>query len=698
MGKKVAKSTKKFAGSGRLKKVIKARHSQQKWRKKKPARRQGVAKDGEDSEREQEQEQPRKSAEKTAKKMSVDDFLNGTFMDESADEISDGEALDDGEEEEEEEEEDSLEDESEIADNESFASVDDLEEEGKAHMHELAQLAEKDPEFYKYLQENDRELLEFNDDDASVDEIEESSEEDEKDKLPTLTMAILRKWQVALLEQRSLRALRRMLIAFRSAAHMNEEDQVLVWKIDNSAVYNKLITTSLRYSPIVLEHHVPYKKLPNGKFKPPTQTKKFKTLQKLIQSFFQNIVHLISQLTDNDLLRLAVSESAKLIPYVLSSRKVIKHYLKKCLELWSSSEDNVRLAASVAMRLLASSTDESVLDNILRGCYLTLVRSSKSTRLHTLPFINLMKNSASDLFCIDHSISYQHAFGFIRQLAIHLRNSLKLRTKEAYKDVYNWQFVHSIDFWSIVLSKTCDVRLLTEKGEDCELKALIYPLVQVGLGAIKSIPSGRSHPFHLHVIRSLLHLIKHTHIYTPLSPYLVPILASALTPPSRPKSATLRPLDFEVQIRIPQQYVKTRIFYEGLIEESSYLLAEWLATEAVHGSIAFPEIVLPIAVQLRKSLKDAKSSQGLVKNQGVAKTLLERMEESARWVETRRQNVTFGPGKLDAVTEWEKDLKTRLGDSPLLKYLNIQRKIRDKRQKLVEKAREGDDIMVEESE
>ena len=125
-------------------------------------------------------------------------------------------------------------------------------DEGKAHMLELAQLAEKDPEFYKYLQENDRELLEFEDgeEDISVDEEEEGPEVPE-DKVPRLTMAILKKWQKALLEVRfrrlmlftqlkrenqkqSLRALRRMLIAFRSAARMNEEDQVLAWKIDNS--------------------------------------------------------------------------------------------------------------------------------------------------------------------------------------------------------------------------------------------------------------------------------------------------------------------------------------------------------------------------------------------------------------------------------------------------------------------------------
>ena len=65
-----------------------------------------------------------------------------------------------------------------------------------------------------------------------------------------------------------------------------------------------------------------------------------------------------------------------------------------------------------------------------QSTYLTLVRSCKSTSAHTLPAINLMKNSASELFCADHAASYQHAFGYIRQLAIHLRNSMKTKTKE----------------------------------------------------------------------------------------------------------------------------------------------------------------------------------------------------------------------------------------------------------------------------
>ena len=36
----------------------------------------------------------------------------------------------------------------------------------------------------------------------------------------------------------------------------------------------------------------------------------------------------MSQISDNDMLRLALSETAKLVPYVTSSRKTVKLYLK----------------------------------------------------------------------------------------------------------------------------------------------------------------------------------------------------------------------------------------------------------------------------------------------------------------------------------------------------------------------------------
>ena len=94
--------------------------------------------------------------------------------------------------------------EGDVDDNASFASVDDLEEEAAAHKLELKKLAEQDPEFFKYLQENDRELLAFDageDEDMDEDmDIAEGGEEDEEMKAPTLTSGILKRWQKAILE------------------------------------------------------------------------------------------------------------------------------------------------------------------------------------------------------------------------------------------------------------------------------------------------------------------------------------------------------------------------------------------------------------------------------------------------------------------------------------------------------------------
>jgi nucleolar complex protein 2 len=135
---KLQKSTKKFAASGRLKKVIKARHAQQKRHKKRPVRRRDV-------ERDEEKISPLKQT-KDDDDVDMESDLEvereiATDDDESDDDLKGRHPL-------------------------SFfytKSESVITDDGEAHVLELAQLAKKDPEFYQYLQENDRDLLEFND-------------------------------------------------------------------------------------------------------------------------------------------------------------------------------------------------------------------------------------------------------------------------------------------------------------------------------------------------------------------------------------------------------------------------------------------------------------------------------------------------------------------------------------------------------
>ena len=66
----------------------------------------------------------------------------------------------------------------------------------------------------------------------------------------------------------------------------------------------------------------------NVNSKAPAQTAKLKGLSKMITSHFYNVIRLLEHLTEKDTLILAFNESAKLLPYVISSRKAAKLYLK----------------------------------------------------------------------------------------------------------------------------------------------------------------------------------------------------------------------------------------------------------------------------------------------------------------------------------------------------------------------------------
>lgn len=210
------------------------------------------------------------------------------------------------------------------------------------------------------------------------------------------------------------------------------------------------------------------------------------------------------------------------------------------------------------------------LDLCLRNIYLTFVRNCKGTNEHTLPSINLMRNLATQLYAIDLDLSYQQAFVYIRQLAIHLRNAMQLKNKvsryimgykkccltlylqESYQTIYNWQFVHCIDFWSNVLAANC-------ADPNSPLHPLVYPLTQVALGAIQLVPTAQYFPARFHIIRSMITLGRSTKVYIPLAPYLMQLFESReLTALAKP--STLKPLMWDIHLRAPKQYLHGRVY------------------------------------------------------------------------------------------------------------------------------------------
>ncbi|EFE43736.1 hypothetical protein TRV_01484 [Trichophyton verrucosum HKI 0517] len=576
----------------------------------------------------------------------------------------------------------------------------------EAHKDQLEALKEKDPEFYKYLKENDAELLEFGDhgDLAEVDELSEAEEEEapaaKKSKKSkkreetdltldkTLRMPMVKQWQKSMLLQHSLRATRQAVLAFRIAAYVDDEDnEDRKYTISDPDVYHQVLITALEEVPKVLNHHLPVKETAGGKIRVALDSKKFKTLTPLIKSHVSSIHQLLTTLSDAAALKLTISAIEPMLPYILQFRKLLKVLIKTVVGHWSeaSNSEVTRITAFLILRKLLVIGDAGIREGVLKASYEGVVKGSRNTSVHTLPGINLMKNSAAELWGIDQNIAYTTGFTFIRQLAIHLRGSITNPTKDSYKAVYNWQYVHSLDFWSRVLAAHCDPLVEAKAGKQCALRPLIYPVVQIILGAMRLIPTAQYFPLRFQLTRSLLRLSLSTGTYIPLSSALLEVLNSAeMKKP--PKASTLRPLDFSTTIRTPKSYLRTRVYQDGVAEEVSELLSEYFTLWTKN--IAFPELALPVVVMLKRWLKEVSSRSSGNKNPKVSQIfllLVQKIEANCRWIEERRAKITFAPRNRAEVEGFLKE--TEWDTTPLGAFVKTQRIQRAERAKLLESSR-----------
>ncbi|RHZ46934.1 hypothetical protein Glove_603g9 [Diversispora epigaea] len=519
-----------------------------------------------------------------------------------------------------------------------------------------------------------------------MDEIEEEEEEEEAlalkeaglddnndNNMPTstmLTMEMVTKWQESITKSHSLRSLQRLLVAFRAATNINDE-KTFAFKITDPTVFNNLIVVCLKYVIGVFDYHLKRENQEPSKTKLLCTNKKWKTLEPLVKSYLNTIIHMFRQITEDDMIYLIVKESEKTIPYYACLPKLANHYLKQLLEIWGTAKDKTRIIAFLNIRKLASISPAPFIDFCLKGIYTTFVQYCKDTTPFTIPSINLMRNCAVEMYGIDFKSSYQSAFRYIRQLAIHLRNSSHKKNDESFNAVYNWQYVHCLDYWSNVLATYCDQERVS--GEN-SFQELIYPFVQVSTGVIRLIPTAQYFPLHFHCIHSLIQLIQKTGTFIPLAPYLFDILQSSEIR-RNPKPTTLKPLDFMTILKAPKNYLHTRVYQEGIYEKLLELLFEYYSCFCL--SIAFPELVIPAIIQIKRHIKHSKN----LKFNKQLQQLVEKLEQNSKFIEQHRSQIDFSPNDHAQVNAFSRNMNQ--DSTPLGSYVKSIRKLKEKKEKMI---------------
>ena len=567
-------------------------------------------------------------------------------------------------------EEDASDSEDEVVD---FDSEDDEDiEAAEARMKaEMEKLAENDPDFHEYLQNNESSLLDFkneiggiegeDDDDDEEDEAMEGDDDDddEDDDEPKSNDVLvdaktLKAMEYGAFESHGLKPLRKLIQAYVSACHMADaQDQdedgsgrlrinnSKKYLIESSTVFDKLMVTCLSKVHEELHYHLLGKgsSVEGGDdmdddeeeqdnavalstdeidVNAPANPRKlvnshrWTALKMSIQSFIKATLHLMAEAKEAKLLSFIIKSLANYVPYLSAFPRLGKALLKALTSKWASTSDasesyqTVRLNAFLRIRQLALTQPFPFIELCLKSTYLAYAKASKfanaSTVSSLLPQLTFMGNCVVELYSLDYASSYQHAFVYIRQLALHLRSALQKKTPDTFRIVYCWQYMHCIKLWTAVLAASSGK---TGDGDDegALMRSLIYPLVEIIFGVAKLIPSTRHLPLRLHCVRYLQQLAAASETFIPTTSILLEVfdLKEVSMAPKRVKKRTgdVRGVRLPVILKLPKEdALRTVEQLDTCLGETFLLLNR--EVDLYKYSAGIPEFSVRICQTLRK--------------------------------------------------------------------------------------------------
>lgn len=654
---KPTKATKKFQ-SKHLKHTIEHRKEVQKHNKK-----YGLRKKKSD---EPEPEQPKKASKEVFDDMTVDDFFAGGF------EVPKEKKKKGKKQESESEESDEAED-----DEDMQQDMDDL--------------AEKDPEFYNYLKKNDKALLDFEGsnplDGIEVSDDEEEEEEEEApvgaQKQPQaertrieITSALVKEWDTQL-KTPSLDVLREVEMAFRAAVKGASADHFKYVATDPKA-FSELMVVGLRKVPEAVQKLVPYTKSQHGVRTIP-QGRDANQVAAVLKAQAGLYITLLKDVQSTETAAMVLASVQEVLPYYVLHRKLLKELLGAVAGVWAlSAEIDTQVAAYAFLRNACGEFPKLMLENVLRKTYAAFLQRSRRTTVQTMPNLNFCKNSAAGLCEIDEASAYQVGFEHIRQLAIHLRGLLLGTARDPSKAVYNWQFCHALDFWSRVVAQHCvPEKELKHKLKELPLRPLVYPLVQVTLGAVRLVPTAQFFPLRFYLVRLMLRIMQTTGVYIPVFPLIAEVLTSSALSKGG-KRTTLPPVDFDHSIKVSQQYLATKVYQDGLCEQVLELTGEFFAVYSK--SVAFPELATPAVLAIRRYSKRSKN----VRFNRQLNQLVEKLTANSTFITSKRSGIEYGPANKIEVLRFLQDLDWE--KTPLGQYVVVQRQLVEQKKALLREA------------
>ncbi|CAM8913517.1 unnamed protein product [Rhodiola kirilowii] len=374
----------------------------------------------------------------------------------------------------------------------------------KEHVKQLQRLQDKDPEFYEFLKEHDKELLEFDDEDdedeENVDvetdmdeeehdadgaEYKEKNEDTNLDELEdkqsrkVITSAMVDSWCEAV----KVGAVRSLLKAYRTACHYGDDggsDSSSKFSVMSSNVFNKVMIVVLSEMDRILRELL---KLPTTGGKKEiildvTNTKQWKNYNHLVKSYLGNSLHVLNQMTDTEMIAFTLRRLRYSAIFLAPFPALLRKYIKAALHFWGTGGGALPVVSFLFLRDLCVRLGSDAVDECLKGIYKVYVLNCHFVNAAKLKHLQFLANCVIELLGVDLPAAYQHAFVFIRQLVMILREAHDVRHKDSktkkkellHRKVYEWKFMNCLELWT---------GAICAYSSEADFKPLSYPLTQI---------------------------------------------------------------------------------------------------------------------------------------------------------------------------------------------------------------------------
>lgn len=601
----------------------------------------------------------------------------------------------------------------------------DLERE---HKKALDKLEVTDPELFAFLKKNDKKLLRFGsmnaEDDGDADDDEEESEDEEEeeelsdddaegkvhelpDKLEVasdesdlededkeegewedeaedvepgkqvkITLRLVKKWTELLttVPLKNPEIIRTVCRAFNSVlvTVTGETNVIPAFKAEGSAIFNAVVQLCVLHLGNAIKS---YLGIANSKgFKNLKKNKKFLKIRSCLRIYFTDLTNLLENVSSVHIMNVMLKHLHQFSSILVCYPTITKPILKRLIMFWSTAEEqSVRVLAFLCILKITHGQMRQFLSDVLKNMYLAYVKNSKFVSPNTLPAINFMRRSLTEMFTLDLKVSYQHVFLYVRQLAIHLRNAIILQKKESFQYIYNWQFVNSLKLWGDVLAATYDNKTL---------EPLVFPLVSIIHGTIKLNPSAQYFPLRFHCCRMLIDLNARTRVFIPILPFLLEVLQMPSFNEEH-KKLSMKPVNLTCLLRFAPANIQENAYKDAVLDLIYELTLEYLANESY--SLCFPDLAVFALMNLRNFCKTTK----VYKYSRKLRTLTDKIVENSNHIEKlRKPPLPFRLNNIPAIQAWEAQRKAE--GTPLLKF--YQQFARENEKAKRREANQSDDV------